>query len=149
MSFMGCSAWPHTCPGALPPPAPSTQPTPTPRPCYCTISPVMQDTHLQSDHMVHILITGVQEGGQAVLQGVQGCLEWEKLVSGHNIVMWMLVQVTPLPYCSIAPFSALVSLSLLLQLLVVGRDLVPLGQLLHHVEHPLPHPPGEVNQVIL
>ena len=48
-------------------------------------------------------------------------------------------------------FSALhaLSLRLLLQLFVVRRQLVPLGQLPHHVEEPLAHPPREVFELVL
>ena len=99
--------------------------------------------------MVSFLVTRVKEGGQAVLQSVQGGLEWEQLVSGDSIVMVMLVQVTPLPQRCIAPPSALVRLGLFLQLLVMRGDHVPLSQLFHHIEQLLPHPPGEVQHVVL
>ena len=105
-----------------------------------------QGDHLEGDEVVRVLVTGVQEGGQAMLESVERSLEWEELVSGDHVIFWVLVKITPLPHSRIAPSQALLRLSLLLQLLVVRGDLVPVSQVLHDVEQPLPHPPGEVHE---
>ena len=56
--------------------------------------------------MVVVVVAGVQEGGHAVLQGVEAGLEREQLVAGDHVVV---VEVAPLPDGGVGPAQALVA----------------------------------------
>jgi hypothetical protein len=104
---------------------------------------------LEGDLVVVVLVAVVEEGRDAVLQRHEGCADREELVARDRTVVWVTVEVAPLPDGGVGPAAGHVALGLAFHLLVEGRQLVAVSHVAHDVEQPVAHTPGEVVHLLV
>lgn len=103
----------------------------------------------ECDAVVVVLVAAVEEGCDAVLQRHEWRTDGEQLVHGHESVIVVRVQVTPLPDGGVSPAARQVGLGLALHGQVVRRQLAALSHVAHYVEQPVAHAPREVGHLVL